>query len=120
MQQPAKDDAGAGDYRADWSRQAARFSVISFFVCITLSCVINNLLFKNPQHPQAMLRLVTDGIAGLIIFGGYACGIAGLIGGIRKKSSNTIGIAIIGLVLHCGTLFVIMWGLSVLRAIKGQ
>ena len=118
MEQPAKEDLQVGERRVDWSRHAARFSVISFFVCVTLSCVTNNLLFKNPQQPQDALRLVIDCLAALVVLNGFIFGIAGLIGGIRKKSSDTIGIAIIGLVLHSGIVFVVLWGLWILRSVK--
>ncbi len=118
MEQPAKDELQAEKSRADWPRHAARLSVISFFACATLSCVTNNLLFRNSQQPQVMLRMVVDSIAALVLLGGFICGIAGLIGGVRKKSADTIGIAIIGLVLQSGTVFVVLWGLWVLRSAK--
>ncbi len=119
MEQPAKDELPAGEDSAHWSRQAARLSAASAFVCFTLSCVVNQLLLKDPQQPRDTLRLVVDCLAALIVVCGLISGTAGLIGGIRKKSSDTIGIAIIGLVLHGGIAFVVLWGLWVLRSAKG-
>src|SRR5258707_5256605 len=102
MEQSANDELQAEKNRAGWPRQAARLSVISFFACATLSCVTNNLLFRNPQQPQVMLRMVVDSIAALVLLGGFICGIGGLIGGIRKRSSDTIAIPTIGLVPPTG------------------
>ena len=118
MEQQEKEVAEAAKQRPDWPRLAARFSVISFFACITLSCVTNNLLLRKPEQPQVVVRLVTDSVAILILLAGLACGIGGLAGGIRKKSGDTIGIAIIGLVLQTGTVFVILWGMWVLSSVK--
>lgn len=119
MEQPGRDETSAVEESAHWSRQAARFSAASAFVCFTLNCVVNNLLLRNPQQPRDGVRLIVDGLAGLIILVGIVSGIAGLIGGIRKKSGDTIGIAIIGIVLHSGIVFVVLWGLWVLRSAKG-
>ncbi|MCE9524985.1 MAG: hypothetical protein K8R36_02910 [Planctomycetales bacterium] len=119
MEQPAKDEMPAVEESAHWSRHAARLSAASAFVCFTLNCVVNNLLLRNPEQPRNALRLIVDCLAGLIILVGLVSGIAGLSGGIRKKSSDTIGIAIIGLVLNSGIVFVILWGLWVLRSAKG-
>jgi hypothetical protein len=119
MEQPAKDEMQAKEESVHWSRQAARLSAASAFVCFTLNCVVNNLLLRNPEQPRNALRLIVDCLAGLIILVGLVSGIAGLIGGIRKKSSDTIGISIIGIVLNSGIVFVILWGIWVLRSAKG-
>ena len=105
MEQPAKDDLPEVENRAHWSRQAARLSAGSAFVCFTLNCVVYQLMLKNPQPGREWVWTVTDFTSIAIIIFGIAAGLVGLYGGIRKKSGDTIGISLIGLVLHCGILF---------------
>lgn len=118
MEQPAKENADATDYRADWSRQAARLAAASAFVCFTLNCVVNQLMLKNPQPGREWVWLTVNVISGFVIGMGIISGLAGLYGGIRKKSSDTIGIAVIGLILHGGILFVALWLRAILRAMQ--
>lgn len=117
MELPAKDDSQkAVGYRADWPRLAARVSVIGAFLCFTLNCVVNQLLLKNPQPGREGWWLAADGVSMLVLAAGVIAGIIGIIGGVRRKSSDTVGIATIGLVLNCGILFVALWLRSVLRS----
>jgi hypothetical protein len=119
MEQPAKDEPQKPDAPAHWSRLSARLSAASAFVCFTLNCVVNQLMLKNPQPGREWVWTLTD-VASLGIIGlGIIAGLAGLCGGIRKKSSDTIGIALIGLFLHGGILFVAFWLRAALKAQSG-
>ena len=118
MEKPAQDAAPQAKSRTDWPRLAARYCVISFFVCITLNCVASNLLLKDPQPGREGLWTAADIAASLIIASGVLSGIAGLIFGLRQKSQDTIWIAAIGLFLHGGLLFVAWWLVGVLRSLK--
>lgn len=109
MEQPAKDELKPVEYRAHWSRQAARLSAASAFVCLTLNCVVNQLMLKNPQPGREWIWLTVYILSGLIIGVGIISGLLGLYGGIRRKSGDTIGISLIGLVLHGGILFAAVW-----------
>ncbi len=118
MEQPAKDEVGAVEASVDWSRQAARLSAASAFVCFTLNCVVNQLMLKNPQPGREWIWLTANIISGLTIGLGILSGLAGLYGGIRKKSGDTIGIALIGLGLNGGILFVALWLRAALKALQ--
>lgn len=118
MEQPAKDEAEVVEASVDWSRHAARFSAASAFVCFTLNCVVNQLMLKDPQPGRQWVWLTANLASGLIIGLGILCGFAGLYGGIRKKSGDTIGIAVIGLLLHGGILFVALWLRAALKALQ--
>lgn len=109
MEQPAKDELQAVENHAHWSRQAARLSAGSAFVCFTLNCVVNQLMLKDPQPGREWIWLMVYILSGLIIGVGIISGLLGLLGGILKKSGDTIGISLIGLVLHGGILFVAFW-----------
>lgn len=117
MAEPAKEDTKQIEAPAHWSRQAARLSAASAFVCFTLNCVVNQLLLKNPQPGREWISAVTDVVSMGVITVGIVAGIAGLYGGIRNKSSDTIGIALIGMFLHGGMLFLAFWFRA---ALKGQ
>jgi hypothetical protein len=119
MEQPAKDERQKPESPAHWSRQAARLSAASAFVCFTLNCVVNQLLLKNPQQGWDWVWTVTDVISMGIVAVGIVTGLAGLYGGIRKRSSDTIGISFIGLFLHGGILFVALWLGAALKARGG-
>ena len=119
MEQPAQDDSQpAVVHRADWPRQAARLSAASAFVCFALNCVVNQLMLKDPKPGREWVWLTVYTLSGLIIGVGIISGLLGLYGGIRKKSGDTIGISVIGLVLHGGTLFVAFWLRAALKALQ--
>ncbi len=119
MEQPAKDDSQKGvEYRADWSRQAARLSAASAFVCFALNCVVNQLMLKDPKNGPDWVWMTVNILSVLIIGVGIISGLLGLYGGVRKKSGDTIGISLIGLVLHGGILFVALWLRAALKAMQ--
>ena len=118
MEKPTSDAAPSQQSSPDWPRLAARYCVISFFVCITMNCVVSNLLLKDPQPGREGLWSAAEIAASLIIASGVLSGLAGLIFGMRRKSQDTIWIAAIGLFLHGGLLFVAWWLVGVLRTLK--
>jgi hypothetical protein len=120
MEQPAKDESESCEVRTHWSRQAARLSAASAFVCFALNCVVNQLMLKDPQPGREWVWLAVNLVSSLMIGLGIISGLTGLYGGIRKKSGDTIGIAIIGLVLHSGILFVALWLRAALKAMQLQ
>ena len=119
MEQPVKDDLPVVEDSAHWSRQAARLSAASAFVCFTLNCVVYQLMLKNPQPGREWVWTLADFASIAIIIIGIAAGLVGLYGGIRKKSGDTIGISLLGLLLHCGILFVALWLRAALKAQAG-
>ncbi len=116
MEQPAKDELETGEKRTHWSRHAARLSAASAFGCFMLNCVVNQLMLKDPQPGREWVWLTVNIVSSLMIGLGIISGLVGLYGGIRQKSADTIGIAVIGLVLHGGILFVALWLRAALKA----
>ena len=119
MKEPAKGETSAVEESAHWSRQAARLSAASAFVCFTLNCIVNQLMLKNPQPGRDWIWLTVNIFSGLIVSVGIVSGLLGLYGGIRKKSGDTIGIALVGLLLHGGILFAALWLRAALKAQAG-
>ena len=116
MEQPANDESETGEKRTHWSRQAARLSAASAFGCFMLNCVVNQLMLKDPRPGREWVWLTVNIVSSLMIGLGIISGLVGLYGGIRQKSADTIGIAVIGLVLHGGILFVALWLRAALKA----
>ena len=81
-----------------------------------LNCVVNLLMLKDPKPGREWVGRTVNIVSSVMIGMGIVSGLVGLYGGIRKKSVDTIGIAVIGLVLHGGTLFVALWLLAALKA----
>jgi uncharacterized membrane protein len=119
MPEPAKDEPQKQEAPAHWSRQAARMSAASAFVCFTLNCVVNQLMLKDPRPGREWVWLTVNIVSTFVIGMGIVSGLVGLYGGIQKKSSDTIGIALIGLFLHGGILFVALWLRAALKAQAG-
>lgn len=118
MEQPEQDEVHQREAPAHWSRQAARLSAASAFVCFMLNCIVNQLMLKDPKPGREWVWLSVNIVSSLMIGLGIISGLAGLYGGIRKKSVDTIGIAVIGLVLHGGILFVALWLRAALKDLQ--
>ncbi len=116
MEQPANDASETVERRTHWSRQAVRLSAASAFGCFMLNCVVNQLMLKDPRPGREWVWLTVNIVSSLMIGLGIISGLVGLYGGIRQKSADTIGIAVIGLVLHGGILFVALWLRAALKA----
>lgn len=90
------------------ARQLARLAVIAAILSCSLNCVFNQLTARGAESLNRFGGLVGWGSL-LIVFAGIALGIAGLIGGLKNRSMDTAAIALIGLVLNAGIVFVIVW-----------
>lgn len=95
-------------------RWLARLSALAAFVCFTLNCVLNQLLNKDGLPAGAVWNQVVGYASALVVLGGIVLGSVGLVAGIRRRSLDTAGVAIIGLVLNLGIVFVTLWALYAL------
>jgi hypothetical protein len=111
--QPA-DASIAADDAHTLGRWLARGSAMAAFVCFTLNCVLKQLLFKDGVPGGSVWNQVVGNLSMLVVLGGVVLGILGLIAGIRRGSRDTAGVAIIGLVLNLGIVFVTLWALYLL------
>jgi hypothetical protein len=96
------------------ARQLARLSIAAAFLSCTLNCVFSQVASRVGSQLGAYGWLV-DWVSLAIVLAGVALGAIGLVGGWRRKSSNTAAIAVIGLVLNLGILFVVVWYFAVVR-----
>jgi hypothetical protein len=96
------------------ARQLARLSIVAALVSCTLNCVFSQLASRVGSQLGAYGWLV-DWTSLAIVLAGVVLGAIGLVGGWRRKSSDTTAIAVIGLVLNLGILFVVVWYFAVVR-----
>jgi bacteriorhodopsin len=92
-------------------RWAARLSIIAAFVCFTLMCTIQQLTAKDElKGTVAWVYYSVSVLASSFVFLGIVAGFYGLMVGLKRKSTDTIGIAAIGLVLNLGIVGLVAWG----------
>ncbi len=77
------------------SHLAARFSIIASLICFTSNCLANQAAMRTqwtgaPGFAQ-FVAYVTMGI----VIAGIGLGVVGLVGGIIRRSGDTIGVAVI-------------------------
>jgi hypothetical protein len=95
-------------------RWAARGSILAAFVCFTLNCTFSQLTAKQQPGDVWWLTQLVGWTSMLVVAAGIGLGIYGLVIGIRRRS-ETAGIAVIGLLLNSGIVFVMLWFMWMLR-----
>ncbi len=108
------DDVGAQSDARTWSRQLARGSILAAFLSCTLNCVFNQLASRAAATLGRFDGLI-DWTSLLMVLAGMALGVAGMLGGWRRKSPDTMVIAGIGLVLNGGIVFMVIWYFTIVR-----
>ena len=97
------------------SHLAARFSIIAALLCFTSNCLANQAATRLQwSDGPAFAQLVSYLTMGIVI-AGAGLGVVGLVGGILRRSSDTIGVAVIGLSLNLGIIAITVWALRVLH-----
>ncbi|MFO0871402.1 MAG: hypothetical protein U0935_20960 [Pirellulales bacterium] len=97
------------------AHRAARGSIIAALVCLFGNGVLNQLIIHRQWRDVAWLSWSMNIFTSGLLVAGLVLGAIGLAGGLRRRSSDTIGVAIIGLLLNAGIIALALWGLSVLR-----
>lgn len=114
---------------SSWPRRAARVSIIAALVCFTLQCTLFQLTAPKVPKPNAAeaeaaqpisrarpaVQRLVDSAGMALIVGGFVLGVAGLVGGVRERSSDIIAMALIGLFLNGGVLAIVGWYFLILR-----
>lgn len=95
-------------------RWAARLSILAAFVCFTLNCTFGQLTAKQKPDEVWLLNQLVGWTSLLVVFIGIGLGIYGLTIGLRRRN-ETAGIAVIGLVLNFGIVFVMLWIMWLIR-----
>jgi hypothetical protein len=102
------------------ARLAARLAVIAAFVCFTMNCVLNQFILRGAPDQGRVWNLVVGSLSTLVVAAGVVLGAGALFVGIRRQDYDTAGIALIGLLLNLGILFVMFWALSALGHLNGN
>lgn len=97
------------------SHLAARGSIFAALLCFTGNCLLNQLVIKFQLAGAGWLSTTVSVFTSGLVIGGVVLGVIGLVGGRRRGSSDTVGVAVIGLVLNLGIIALTIWALTVLR-----
>jgi hypothetical protein len=97
-----------------WSRHLARWSVLAAFFSCSLNCVFNQLTARAAAVLGRFDAFVGWGSL-LLVLAGMALGASALVGGWRSRSADTMVIALIGLILNGGIVFVVVWYFAAIR-----
>ena len=81
--------------------------------------MLNQFILRGEPESGRAWNLAVGSISTLIVVAGVVLGVVGLGTGLRRKTFDTSAIALVGLLLNLGILFVIFWGLYVLSAAHG-
>jgi hypothetical protein len=114
MSQPAKPTPERDANSRSAARWLGRLSILCLFVSCTLNCVFSQLVAKSVAG-KALAGAVVDWSSLAIVGVGIGLGLAGLVGGLKRRSVDTAVIGAIGLVLNLGIVFVVVWYFSMVR-----
>lgn len=96
------------------SHLAARLSIIAVLVCFVSNWLMNRLSISmgwtGANWLSWSVSVFTSGLLAL----GVMLAIAGIVGGYRRKASDTVGVAVIGLTLNLGVVLLTIWALKFL------
>lgn len=114
MSQPiASTPATDADSRSA-ARWLGRLSILCVFVSCTLNCVFSQLAAKSGAG-KTLAGGLLDWSSLAIVSVGVGLGLAGVVGGLKRRSPDTAVIAAIGLVLNLGIVFVVVWYFTMVR-----
>jgi hypothetical protein len=103
----------AGDSRSA-ARWLGRLSILCLFASCTLNCVFSQLVAKSAAG-KTLAGAVVDWSSLAVVGVGIGLGLAGLVGGLKRRSPDTAMIGAIGLVLNLGIVFVVVWYFAIVR-----
>jgi hypothetical protein len=83
----------------NWPRQCARAANIAPLAAVLLTCLAGGLARNQPENVLHQLNLLSSTVALVLVVGGLAAGVYGVIGGRRRGSRDTVIIAALGLLV---------------------
>ncbi|MEY4176690.1 MAG: hypothetical protein RLY70_264 [Planctomycetota bacterium] len=96
------------------SHLAARWSIIVVLMCFVGNWLMNRLSgamgWTGENWLSWSVSVFTSGLLAL----GVLLGMVGMVGGYRRKASDTVGVAAIGLTLNVGVILLTVWALKLL------
>lgn len=95
--------------RSHW---AARMSIIAAYTCFLGNCLSNQLIARFGYDRLGGLGAVFGWVTMGLVLAGVVLGIYGLVEGRRRRATDTMAIALIGLLLNSGILavaFYFLW-----------
>ena len=102
------------DESKSWARVLARISILAAMLCLSMNCVFNQL---NPKSTSADVMFWSRAVGTLslaVVVAGIVCGLVAAIQSARSRATDTLVMAIAGLVLNVGIIGVTIWVLWII------
>ncbi len=96
------------------SHLAARCSIIAALGCFIGNWLMNRLSFSMGWTGENWLSWTVGVFTSGLLALGVLLGLAGIVGGYRRKASDTVAVGVIGLTLNAGTILLMIWALKLL------
>jgi hypothetical protein len=97
------------------ARQAARAAIVAPFAAMLVNLLAGQLMEDNAPITNPV-NLIAGTVSSLLLLAGVAMGVAGIVGGLRRRSHDTTMIAGLGLFLSGGAVLLTIWVVAFLRA----
>lgn len=91
------------------ARYFARASILAPFAALAIMWIARQLERRQAEAVASSINAIGSTLSLLLILAGVAFGIAGIVGGLRRGSRDTVLIAALGLFLSGGFLLLTAW-----------
>lgn len=96
------------------ARQAARAAIVAPFAAMLVNLLAGQLMEEDASITNPV-NLIAGTVSSLLLLAGVVLGIAGIVGGWRRRSHDTTLIAGLGLFLSGGAVLLTIWVIAFLR-----
>lgn len=93
------------------SHLAARFSIVVGYLCFLANCLANQMISRFGFEGGQWLGTIVGWSTSLLVVGGLVLGVIGWVGGRRRNATDTMGVAVIGILLNSAILGLMFYGL---------
>jgi hypothetical protein len=90
--------------------------MITPFAALAVMWIARQSERKQTEAVASAINLIGSSLSLPLIVAGVVCGIAGILGGLRRGSRDTVIIATLGLFISGGFLLLTIWALAFSRA----
>ena len=112
----------SGKQKQPFSLQAAKFSLYAPFVLILINLFVIGITAqqgadadRRELEEQAQIRFVISALISITMVAALVLGIVGFIGGIRRRAVGTIIMALLGVLINGGLVFLLIVAIQAAR-----
>ena len=96
----ASDGKPSNQGKVPFSLQAAKFSLYAPFIVFLISCCASRPGFEENPDLRSQIGFAIGLIVWVTTLAAFGLGIVGVIGGIKRRATGTIAIAVLGILLN--------------------